>query len=668
MRGYGQWITTCTVPRGLPGRAGTKIQDSPPPQNVAGQNGNINVSAPHTDDTADRIASATSLLYLQTALQAAEVSYANSAFDDALDQLTWLGRLLIRLQVTRTSRESLYDSGLDPAEPSQEVEAIRRKVFTLIQRMTLGLDYWGNARNFVPLLTQTAYSDVLDDLLKHAKTIEEAYISYRDARDDWAGAQAVLLDAISAQEAIILNRDNQFRELEEVKVELVTDIETLTNAYDESWHTVLQAGIDFKGAVARISGGCEFKQVMVAVASIATAVGTMGTGTSAVLAAWHAYNQFDAKKHDPEDRLGSLAEPKYKVDKIITIGKGVAEVANGVEKIADILGRRNVAKPELPSDAAKLIMSRQDLEQTLEPYRHLEEAKAYRERVDEFIELVTIRNDKILEYNTLANTQAEALSDIDAAESEVGRLRNKIIRRNVRHLPEFASYLSRANMTNKRAIMQLLYKQHRALEYWSGENSKFQLRIDSIDQLSNRHNHVKVLLLNAMENRGRIPQEIKFEDNVAKFSISKIGQQYFKRFKSTGKLIFRLPYNPHFENLALVRVTRVRIGLPGVTVDHATRGDDPFKIQLTHFGSATMRTVQGKLIEFRHEPRRTTLFYRAGSEVTRPYLLGGKEGLFIKLTPEGPWELSILDSMERVKLDSLHDVIIEFEGEFFSTN
>jgi len=233
-----------------------------------------------------QIASATSLLYLQTTLRAAEVSYANGALDAALDQLTWLGRLLLHPQVTRTSRESVRDSGLEPVEPSQEIEAIRRKVFTLIQRMSLELDYWGNTRDFVPLLNQTAYAEALDDLLEHAKTIEGAYIRYRDARDDWAAARAAFSQAVNAQQAFIFNLGNRFQELARVEYALVADVETLTNAYDQSWHTVLTAGEEFKAAVRRESNGCEFKDVMVAVGAIATAVGTMGAGAGAAMAAW----------------------------------------------------------------------------------------------------------------------------------------------------------------------------------------------------------------------------------------------------------------------------------------------------------------------------------------------------------------------------------------------
>ena len=666
MRGLGQWVTTCTVPGGPQGPDGAKINDDPP-QNVVGQDGNVKVSTRSTDDAADRIAAATSLLYLQTALRAAEESYANSALDDALEQLKWLGRLLIRPQVTRTSRESIHDSGLDAGEPSQEIHAIRQKVFTLIQRMALELDYWGNTRNFVPLLNRTAYLEALDDLLEHAKTIEDSYIRYRDARDDWGAAREAFSDAIIAQEAFILGLGSQFQELARVERALVADIETLTNAYDASWHTVLAAGKDFKAAVRRKSR-CKFKDVMVAVGAIATTVGTMGSGSAAAMAAWQAYRQFDAKKHDTGDKLGSLAEPKYKVDKLVSIGKGVAQVANGVSKIADILNRPNVDVPDLPSDAAKLIMSRQDLQETVEPFMHqLREARDYLERVDEFIDLVTIRNDKILEYNALANTRAEALSDIDAAEIEVARLRKEIVRPNVRHLPEFASYMSRANMMNKRAIMQMLYKQHRALEYWSGEVSEFHLCRDSIDHLSATHSSARIRLLSAMENRGRPPQTIKFVDQVARFSIKEIGQEYLDRFKSARRLIFRLPYDP-FDGLALVRVVRVRIGLPGAVVHTDVRGKDPFGVQLTHFGSATMRTLQGNLIEFRHEPRHTVLFYHAGTEVTRAFDLGGSD-TFIKLTPEGPWQLSILEpDVNRVNLNALKDIVIEFEGEFFRSH
>lgn len=667
----GRVITRCTVPDASKGPSGASVKEDPE-TSMAGQPGQVVRLMGRDGDmpiVSAHLSSSATLLYLETALRQAEVDYANGRFEEALDQLAWLGELLIDPTAHRSSRETVHDSGLveDPPEPSMEFQAIRSKVFALMRRLSLGLDYWGKTRQFVPLLNRAFYTEEIDSLIEHARRIEHLYIMYRDAGDDWSAARSRIVDTLSSQQSFLTSMADRFAEINAIEASLVSDIEDLTNEYDACWRRVVEAGEEFKQAVRRETGGCEFKDVVVAVGAIATAVATMGTGAGVAIAALKTYSQFDARKHDPDDKLGDLAEPKYKIEKIAAVGKGVSEIAKGIEKISDVLDRPNAVVPELPSDAAKLMMSREDLEETIEPYRHLPEARAYLGRVDEFINLVTTRNNKIVEYNALTNARCQAEAEVDKAETEIARLRLSINRPNTRHLPEFSSFMGRATDLNKKMIFDLLHKQHRALEYWSGSRLPFTVTPESVDHLAIAHQSARARLIAAMENRSREPQNFKFEDKVGSFSILEdLGMEQLERFKRTGRLVFSLPYYPSFAQMALVRVARVRLKIPGLDVDRQVRDEDPVGIELEHLGNAMLRTLDDRLVEFTHEPRKTILFYHPGSESTRAFHLGGSSETYIKLTPEGPWRMGIFESdMGRARLSDVSDVVLEFEGEFF---
>jgi hypothetical protein len=617
------------------------------------------------EDIEAKLACAASLLYLELALREAETLYANSDESNALDQLIWLGRLLVKRTVRRSLREMVYDAGLpnEISVNSDEFEALRTKTFLLIRRLSLGLDYWGNQRNFVPLVSYEFYSQALAYLLDHARIIETNYIKYRDSLNDWKEAKVHFELGIAKQEGLIAYLEDSLRNIGTLENALVREIELLTCAYEASWLRVKSTAEDFKNAVSRQSS-CAFNDVAFAVGTIAVAIGTAGTGAATAMAAWQAYNDFDKKNHDPNDFFGDLAEPKYKIEKIIEIGNGIQGVSKGLSEIRDMLNPKGILPPELPNDAGKLLMQRKDIQATVEPFRHLPEAKAYLAEIDNFIELVTTRNSKLIEYNILSNSRTELLSDISKSSSEIGRLRQQVNRPNVQHLPEFVSFMSRANMLNKRVLMQLLYQEHRALEYWAGKRYPLTISRDSIDHLATIHAQTYLKLVDSIENRGREVQTFKFSDRLAHFSFkNEIGLICLNDFKNNGQAVFSIPYLP-FTQMSMVRVTTVRISLPGIAIADRGLATSPFGLRLTHLGTALLRTVEGEVIEFSHEPRITHIFYQIEDSVTRGFSLGGSE-TYVKLTPEGPWCLEIQkQDKERVNLSGIDDIIIEFEGEF----
>lgn len=670
MRGRrGQWVEECTFPGAPDGAEGVRVL-VPPPVGEPGSEGSSRIYTPTTEkEGRTLLRTAISLLYLETALREAEIHYANSQHEIALAQIAWLAELVLVPGVHKGARECAQDSGLigQALESAQEFHAVRAKVFVLLRRLAAGLDYYGNVSNFVPLLGRAFYAGVLDTMIERSRIVESAYIKYRDARNDWTTARTEISRGLDGQASLLGVLRDRTDKVASVETALVRDIESLSVSYDPAWRRLVAAGQDFKDAVQRESKGCEFKDVVMAIGTIAVAVSTAGAGAGVAMAAWKAYDKFNKIKDDPEDKLGDLAETKYKIEKVAEVGKGVGEIAKGVGQIIDLVNRPDRPNVNLPSDAAKLLMSRKDLQATVEPFRHLKEAGEYLRIVDEFIELVTTRNNKIVEYNALANARAEILADQSKAESEIARLRTELAQPNVQHLPEFASFMGRANAQNKRVLMQMLYHEHRAVEYWAGASSPFRVSSDSVDHLAQTHTDQYKAMVDGMENRGRSPELMTFADGVAKFSVmDDVGSFALDDFRRENKALFTLPID-RFDGLALVRFSNVRIALPGIKLKTSERGDDAIGVQLIHYGQATLTTLENKVLEFSHEPRSTYIFYRVSQDVTRAFDLGGDGETFIKLAVNGPWSIAVAPTdASRVDVSGVTDIILDFEGEFFS--
>jgi hypothetical protein len=668
----GQWVEECSFADAPKGPEGARVT-TPPAENDPGNTGSVVVLVGDSDE-ANRVIHAqlgrsTSLLYLETALREAESHYENSEYDVALQQLTWLAKLVIIHRVFRSARECNLDYGLpcQALEPAQEFHAVRTKIFVLLRRLAASLDYYGNVANFVPLLGISFYSSVAGKMIEHARIVESAYIKYRDARDDWSVARAEIVRGLENQSIMLAVLQDRKDRVASIETLLLRDIESLGTAYHPAWRRVVGAGEDFKDAVRRKSG-CEFKDVVTAVGTIAVAVSTAGTGLGVAMAAWKAYDQFDKEKEDPEDKLGDFAEDKYKIKKVVEIGEGIGGIAKGIGQISDLLkGPDRPDMPNFPSDAAKLLMSRKDLQATVDPFLHLPEAKKYLRIVDAFIELVTTRNNKVVEYNALANVRAEMLSDHAKTHSEIARLRTGVAQPNARHLPEFASFMGRANAQNKRVLKQMLYHEHRALEYWSGADYLFNVVSDSIDHLAQTHTDLFNAMVKGMEHSGRSPEKMTYADGVAKFSVKDdVGQFALEDFKASGKTVFSLPM-ARFDGLALVRFASVRVSIPGIKLMSTERGDDSVVLQLIHYGKAMLTTLENKILEFSHQPRSTQIFYHVSENVTRSFSLGGDGDTFIKLAANGPWSIAVVSSSyHRVDLSDVTDIVIDFEGEFFS--
>jgi hypothetical protein len=665
----------CRFNDAKPGQEGLKILNEPNSGND-GRDGSITLMHATNRDEYTKVmgllSKSFSMLYFETSLRHAETLFANNDIQKALDELTWLGKLLIDRSNISSNRESHFDYGSTElgSHNTDEYDSIRSRVFQLINRISQGLDYYGNSPNYVPLVDYSFYSSVLDSFILHARKIESNYFIFSKTSTENNERISIVESNINQQTDIIGYQKENLNKINGIEKRLIIDIEYLTNEYENKWYNVLKAGDEFKKAVQRESNNCSFSDVLKSVATIAISIKTMGAGLALASEAFKTYNDFDKQKSDPKDRLGNFAKPAYRIEKIGKIGSGVSEIAKGMSTLKDVLNKPN-PNPNLPSDAGKLIMSRNDLERTLEPFRHLPEAAQYLKMVDEFIELVTTRNNKILEYNGISGNRAEIEFDIQKQEAEIGRMRKILTSAERTLLPELTNFMARSNLYNKKTIIQLLYSEHKALEYWAGNYSDFTLNRDTVDHLSQIHENIKLKFVEAVQNRGRSPEVFVFDDKIAKYSflndLNNYGKEKINEFKSKSRVFFFLP-DLRYTSFALVRFSRVKLKITGIRLKNNSRGNDPSRIILTHFGSAKMRSLNGEIIEFNHEPRSTTLSIDVQKgETIRPFSLGTDSGEFIKLTPNGPWSIEIIEEERgRIDLSNVKNIELSFEGEFFT--
>ncbi|MCP5152445.1 MAG: hypothetical protein H6982_16955 [Chromatiales bacterium] len=239
------------------------------------------------------------------------------------------------------------------------MNATKAKVFTLIRRLSLGLDYWGNSEFFVPHLRFEYLLEETQELLVGAAKFEELGISYRDASTQWEKQKGVLREALRNHEITTARVQEQISRASETEAQLVTEIEKLATAYEPTWSALMQASETMRRAISRETNGCEFGEVLKVVATISTAVATAGTGLGVALTAAQTFAHFKdrkgpAGKQDAYDKLGEFGEAKYKLDKLVAAGSGVASIANAAREITNVLDQTPSDMPVLPSDEQKI--------------------------------------------------------------------------------------------------------------------------------------------------------------------------------------------------------------------------------------------------------------------------------------------------------------------------
>ncbi|OLL28139.1 hypothetical protein BTH42_29665 [Burkholderia sp. SRS-W-2-2016] len=569
--------------------------------------------------------------YLSYVLTYAEDLFLSGEAAEAARMLNWISRL---------TKRTAHIAALVPSTASETVKsATLTRAQVLLRRMACGLDYFGNARNHVPVAAPKVYSDAINTILPIGQSVEAAYFALFDANTAVLERRTLVVSAVTSAKSYVDN------ELEQEKLRLADEAKVASDAInlllleiEETRSTVVNAAEKFKSAVEQ-GRDCKFEEIVSVVGQI---VAVANGAWPAVLSLAEQLSQVGEDLEERDFEFNDV------VEHVEVIGKDYQKIDDAYKKIKDL-----IADPSRP-DLAKIAQSKEEFDKMIEPYARLVEAEDYKKAMYHYFDITQARNNKALELAAIKLRVMESMSKAEHLRFQRNALEVSFAQGIDPSLTLMLSFMQRAYYDIRRALARIVYEENRSIEFWSLSQFDTDMHGLTVDQIRYQHGKSSehaLSAVNAIESAHSSGRFIEWQ----MLSISElVSESAFNEFKSTGTLFFSIrPDNfraiSAFPNM---RLTSARVLLNGVIT-----GDDGLNWTLVHTGLSTFypRVGTGKI--YSHNPIPFSGRYRisTGKDETKTDLTSS--GAHLAPSPYTTWLLTVFDvnnvSLDRSKITDI---------------
>jgi hypothetical protein len=643
--------TPWSQPGGPSGPSGPVRNESPPTASP-GTPGNIDKQ---TTATFVEIGQLTSPSHCSMMLQASTRDYLNQDFDGALQRLIWLKAIL----------NSCLNAPPSPKTPPSDIDRYQtysEKIDTLIRQLNLGLDYYAQPLNAVPLLSVDFYRALIKEMIGYGTDIQTAYLDYTAVQRDNNKAKEALATAMTKALLSIQNMQSQADQLLTQQQPLTDSIVRLGVSLNDVWQQLMSADANFKAAVASKGAGCDFKQIITICAAIGTLVMSGGTTAALIGTAISALEKQPLKYGDGKPVGDDFKGFEFKVNTVVAAGSGIGSFADAFNKVRGALKPKTGGVDALPSDEAKIVASADDVEAQLKPFLELPEAKNYDALIRSFVSVSQARNNKILEYNNLlgqwqglnadiAQTQKEA----DAAQSAYALLQDPFV-------AEAQNFMAKAWIDSKTTIIRALYDIYRSYQYYSLNTAPLPINDFSIASLEAAQQNVLGLYAASKAAFGAAPSNMRLRIDLLPY----IPKGSLAKFRTSGKVSVSLPPN----QVDLSPYTNVRATRIGLEMRDAHGPPKRMQANIIHEGLALIFDASRRPHVFSHVAVPVPFEINNGKTVIDGSVAANERdgnssdaNDYDGLTPYGPWAIEInLATIDPGFLERMSQLTLVIEG------
>ena len=338
----------------------------------------------------------------------------------------------------------------DPYQGEPGMLALRAE--GLLRQASLGFNYFGTPRNWIPTVSVGEFGTRLGSILDVLKTVE-ASLSALDCTSSQLDVPLDRFEALrSNNDALAQRLTGDLATGNDYVREIQTLISSLADDIDAQYRTIVEVQAHFNDDVQRrAGGGCGFGQVfeiVVAIVAVVAAVYTAGASlsllaTSSVAAASAGAAALGAG-------TASVVNLKKAYDSYQTIEKNVQKARAEVD---DIVAKYEALQRDfdmtLKQDAVRIALDEADYDALTEDRLAKFDAEidaadaspvakeALKSAVHKYVALVDVRNRKIFDHDSMVTslqTAARRLVDLDVGTAQVDTARAAFIER--RGLPE----------------------------------------------------------------------------------------------------------------------------------------------------------------------------------------------------------------------------------------
>ena len=589
-------------------------------------------------------------------LRAAEIAYLNADFLQAATLCRFLADLAnAGLPGVNPGQRSAYLIAEFKTNQRDVLVPIAARTNVLLQQMLAGSDFFGCPPNFVTLVNFEFYKDQSKEIFKHLDAIKAAYDEYKKKDEDRLACIAQTTKTLQENVAIT-SQLSQLRDLRiQDKQKFEASIDELIADVEKQKGIIMVASDAFKQAViAKTGNSCSFVDIIACVGTIvAVATGAGATVVAAISAA---------------RQVGGLLDQPPSWQNSKNVVEGLTAVEGDIQSVIAAYNRiKGLILPGRP-EAQKLVMTEENVNELTKPYLDLPEARAFRETVAHYLDLVQEKNAKVLEYTQIISEIDHIQTQINEREVERARIQTEIAEVNAQNtgLHNLRAYAFQTYYEARNIVIRNLYFQHNALKYWSLIDQPFSLGSDALESLELADLQFQQQVTNAYESIGRNHQIFSGKTMLR----SKEAPSAFRLFRETKRLTFTLGRNlPLFRPFRHLYVTRLRVWIHGVRLG---QGESLVTVRLRHHGRSLFVSTREQEITFVHAPRVTTFQYDINDalpdqkRITADGDLGGGTG-FDEVSPLAAWTIEVKQSDNPgVDISNVDEISLEFLGKFLS--
>ncbi|KAG5986447.1 hypothetical protein E4U43_005505 [Claviceps pusilla] len=592
---------------------------------------------------------------LQLMMQVVKIHYLDRDFERAKNILAWV----FGLTTGRSGGGGAY---------AKKWDGLHQQAATYLSRLARGLDYFGNAANFLPLASFSLYSSSVTPMLVLGGTVQTVFDTYTrylkdqtSGYDDFSNAYAAGARAIDTYKKTIADATEQ-------RAKLWDECLALESQVAEARENMLRADQTFRYAVEARRRCLRFAAIVDLITALTGFPADIIDGVKqAKEAAW-----FGA--------AGSLAGGLP--GNLVGLGKTINVLSSDFSDAQEQWDRTTAALEADGADSAKLAGDLDAINREMAEYMDMPEARAYNAAVRAYVGLCQARNMKIMECSKLDEDVLGLEAKIDQTQTQMDELKSTESGKLDPTLAPYRTFLLGLYNNYKDSLLDQLFFETTAFRYRTLKDFGQIIQSgNTLAELSVMQGQILQAVIDHQNGVGAIEQP--FQSLVTRPFQSATAESVLNFLNGPGgDLVFRLPFGEaSFQGLAQIQLTKFAVSLPGVQFapSLSSSSSEPRKVYVSLRCHGDCSVVDPKsatnIFRFTHNPIMATYQYEVvkgdDGRDEEKYLAGGalvdtgdgNEQKSISLSPFCTWTMSLPAKFNvGVDLSQVSDVILSFGG------
>ncbi|KAG5927175.1 hypothetical protein E4U42_002523 [Claviceps africana] len=585
---------------------------------------------------------------LQLMMQVVKIHYLDRDFARAKNVLAWIFGLT---------------AGRSGAAYAKKWDGLHQQSATYLTRLSRGLDYFGNAANFVPLASFSLYASSVTPMLVLGGTVQTVFDTYTRYLKDQNSGYNDFSNAYSACERAIATYKKAIADAKEQREQLWEECLVLESQVAAARDRMLKAEQSFKYAVEARRRCLKFEAI----------VGLISSLTGLPLDLIDGIRQ--AKKAEYSGAAGSLIGG-LPAD-FLQLGKTINVLSRDFSDAEELWEKTVRALEADGADSAKLAVDLDAINEQMADYMDMPEARAYNAAVRAYVGLCQARNLKIFECSKLDEDMAGLDAKIDQTQTQMDELKSIESGKLDPTLAPYRTFLLGLYNNFKDSLIDQLFFETTAFRYRTLKDFRQIIQSgNTLAELSVMQGQIIQAVIDHQNKADRIEQPF---NSLPTHPFQSATAESVAGFRAGlgGELVFRIPFDePSFQGLAQLQMTKFAVSLPGVQFASPSQ---PRKVYVSLRCHGDCSVVDPKsatnIFRFTHNPIMATYQYELvrgddGKDVER-YIAGGAlvdtgdghDQKSISLSPFCTWTLSLPAKFNvGVDVSKIEDVVLSFGG------